>query len=302
VLSLAIAMAIFFLLWATFHELEGETSVIFAGMGSSIVLASAVFLREVILRRARQRYQRSARQLDYNLESFPRSSNSDSEIFKLSVKRNAFLVEQVKRKSNAASVLGHLPDGHWEVFELCNEYLLLNENQLHSVGVGSPRLAALRRGREIVEKLHKFHLLNWVEIETRLLTEAANKQVELSDKIELSQRAVTAINSALEFYPEDIRLRESKDVLDEFVGSIRISYWIEQAEREAFKENYQEAISLYRDALFYLARENVHNVEKSLIAERINSEIERIRNLKSDILQKVKVSRDIKKVKTNKND
>lgn len=302
VLSFAIAIAIFFLIWAILHEGREETPWIIAGVGSSIILLAAVFLREVVLRRARKRYLRAERQLDYNLDNFAHSPRVDSGVYKISLKKNSFLIEQIKRKSEAARVLGHVPDGHWDVFELCNEYLLLNESQLQSVGVGSPRLGALRRGKEIVDKLHKFHLLNWVEIETRLLTEEANKQVELSDKIELSQRAVTAIDSALEFYPEEEKLQESKLALDEFIGSVRVSYWIELAERETFKQNYRQAISLYRDALFYLARENVHHLEKKVIADRVNAEIQHIRNLEAGNLKNVENLRKMEFVKNNEDD
>lgn len=302
VLSFAVSIAMFFFIWAMLHEGGGETAFVVAGIGSSLALAGGVFLREVILRRARQRYLIFERQLDHNLDYLPKDSNQATGMHKISVKKNTFLVEQVKRKSDAARVLGHLPDGHWEVFELCNQYLSLNNNQLQNVGVGSPRLAALRRGKEIVEKLHKFHLLKWVEIETRRLTGEANKQVEFSDKIELSQRAVTAIDSALEFFPGEEKLQESKEALDEFIGSIRISYWIEQAERETFKKNYREAISLYRDALFYLARENVQHFEKEILADRINKEIETIRNLESGNSRNMKFSRDVKNLDQNEND
>jgi hypothetical protein len=98
----------------------------------------------------------------------------------------------------------------------------------------------------------------------------------------------------LEFYPEDRKLNESKDALNEFISSIKISHWIEQAERETFKENYQQAISLYRDALFYLARENVRFEEKKAIADKINDEIELIRRLENKITKKKKISRKIR--------
>ncbi len=302
VLSFAVAFAIFILIWATLHD-EGEvTPWIVAGIGSSIVLVTAVFLREVIFRSARTRYLRAERQLDYHWDSFEKGANINSDAKKISLSKNNFLIEQVRKKSEAARILEHVPDGHWEVFELCNEYLLLNAGQLQSVRIGSPRLAALRRGKEIVEKLQKFHLLNWVEIETHLLTEEANKQVELADKIELSQRAVIAIDSALEFYPDEKKLQDSKIALNEFISSIRVSYWIEQAERESFKKNYRESISLYRDALFYLARENVHHFEKTLIAERVNSEIEKIRNLMHENPHSGRFSQNIRKLVDNEND
>lgn len=302
VLSIAIAIAIFFLVWAILHEGGEETPWIVGGISASFVLGGAVFLREIVLRKARYRYMRAERQLDYNLNNIVLHSNSNHGVYKLSLKKNAELVERIKRKSDAAKVLGHLPDGHWEVFELCNEYLSINEKQLETVGVGSPRLAALRRGKEVVEAVHKFHLLSWVEIEAKLLTQEANNQVELSEKIDLSQKALTAMDSALEFYPNEEKLKASKDALNEFISSIKISHWIEQAERETFKENYRNAISLYRDALFYLARENVRFDEKKAIADKINAEIELIRRLENKISKEKEISQKFSYKENNEND
>lgn len=302
VLSIAITIAIFFLVWAILQEGGEESPWIISGIIASFVLGGAVFLREVILRKARHHYLLAERQLDYNLNNIALHSSSTQGAFKLSLKKNAELIEQIKRKSEAAKILGHLPDGHWEVFELCNEYLSLNEKQLENVGVGSPRLAALRRGKEIIETLHKFHLLNWVEIESRFLAQEANNQIDLSDKIELSQRALMAMDSALEFYPEEEKLKASKTALNEFISSIKISHWIEQAERETFKENYQQAISLYRDALFYLARENVQFEEKKLIADEINAEIELIRKLENNNSREKEISQKYKHISNNEND
>ncbi len=302
ILAIAITIAVFFLVWAILQEGGEDSPWIISGISASFVLASAVFVREIVLRKARQRYLMTEKQLDYNLNNIVLHSSVNRDIYKVSLKRNAALIEHIKRKSDAAKVLGHLPDGHWDVFELCVEYLSINKEQLETVGVGSPRLAALRRGKEIVEDLHKFHLLSWVEIESRLLTQEASNQVELSDKIELTQRALIAIDSALQFYPDEKKLSESKDALNEFIASIKISHWIEQAERETFKENYREAISHYRDALFYLARENVRYEEMKTIADKINKEIEKVRRLENKISKVKQKSQKFKYITDKEND
>lgn len=157
---------------------------------------------------------------------------------------------------------------------------------MQHVGVGSPRLAALRRGRDIAEGFRKHHLLRWVEIETKIFTERANLQPELADKINLAQTALLTIESALKFYPDEEQLIDSKSALKEFIGSVKISHRIENAEKEAFKENYRKAVGQYRDALFYLAREDVQSSEKEVIAARINAEIERIRALEKGSAKK----------------
>jgi hypothetical protein len=71
-------------------------------------------------------------------------------------------------------------------------------------------------------------------------------------------------------------LVESGEAVREFVTSIRVSHFIEQAERSAFKGNYKRAVSHYKDALFFLARENNSSNETDLLAEQINLEIQKI--------------------------
>jgi hypothetical protein len=177
--------------------------------------------------------------------------------------------------------LGKLPDGHLEVFEICEEYLSISKNELKTVGVGSPRLAALRRGREIVKELHRFHLLEWAETSARAFTHEAKSNVIINEKLEAIQKALNVIHKAMQFYPNEAHLKSSEDALNEFTTSIRVSHFIEKAERSAFKGNFAHAVSHYRDALFYLGRENVRNHQREAVAEQINSEIKKIENLKT---------------------
>ena len=97
-----------------------------------------------------------------------------------------------------------------------------------------------------------------------------------------AQRALAVLDSAIEFYPNEKLLIDSILVVKDFIVSTRVSHWIEQAERCAFKGNYKRALNHYRDALFYLARENVRDAERNLIAEKINLEIEKIRKLSNE--------------------
>ena len=279
ILTIAVAIAFFFLVWGILHEKSDDMAYVPAGIGASLVLIGAVFLREVVLRKARNRYLSAQRKLDYNLNNLafhkPPSLNPN----KLTLEKNAAIIAEIRKKSEAAQVLGKLSDGHWEVFEMCNEYLSLNESEIETVGIGSPRLAALRRGREVVGELHHFHLLTWAEIESRALTQKSKNRVTMSEKLQTAQKALTVLDSALQFYPNESKLLESEDALKIFVASIKVSHRIEQAERAAFKGNYKRAISNYRDALFFLARENVQAEEKEIIAEKINAEIAKLREI-----------------------
>ena len=281
ILAAAVSIILFFIVWGILHEGGEETPWIIAGIAAGMFLGGAVFLREVVLRKNRRKYLIAERKLDYNLRQIPARKVSNSGVTKLSLQKNAEILKEIAIKSEAAKILGKMPEGHFEVFEMCNEYLSVNRIQLKNVGVGSPRIGALRRGKEIAEKLHKYHLLTWAETESRLLTRKANNQVIYSSKIETAQNALDVIFTARQFYPENKKLIESEQALREFVFSVKISNWIEDAELAAFKEDYQRAISIYRDALFFLARENIRNEEKDLIAEKINDEILKIRKIEN---------------------
>ncbi len=279
ILAFAVAVAFFFLVWGILHAERDDMAYVPAGIGASFVLIGAVFLREVVLRKARNRYLSVERKLDYNLNNLPLHRLPNHNPNKLTLEKNAAIIAAIRKKSEAAQVLGKLSDGHWEVFEMCNEYLALNESEIETVGVGSPRLAALRRGKEIVGELHRYHLLTWAEIEARGLTTEAKNRVTMTEKLKTAQKALTVLDSALEFYPNETKLLESESALREFVASIKVSHRLEQAERAAFKGNYKRAISHYRDALFFLARENVAEEDKEIIAEKINTEISKLREI-----------------------
>jgi tetratricopeptide (TPR) repeat protein len=274
ILAAAISAAIFFLVWGILHEGE-EMPWIPAGILASVTIAAAVVLREFFLRRARNQFLRAQKRLDFNVSSAAQQKSKDSN--KLTLEKNAAILRNIERKSEAAKVLGKLPDAHWEVFEICDQYLQITERELLTVGVGSPRLPALRLGREKVQELHKFHLLTWAAVETKALMQEARIRATIAEKLETAHKALATLDSALKFYPDETELSESGLAVEEFIASIKVSHWIEQAERSAFKGNYKRAVSHYRDALFYLARENVRSEEREMIAEKINTEIEKLR-------------------------
>jgi hypothetical protein len=225
---------------------------------------------------AKYRYLLVQKKLDFTLDTAALHAKANASEKKLTLERNAQIIKQIQKKSDAAKVLMKLSDGHQEVFELCGEYLEINRRELETVGAGSPRLAGLRRGREIIRDLHKFHLMAWAEIESRQLTQEARNRATITEKTETAQKALGVIQTALQFYPEERRLVESEEAVREFVTSIRVSHFVEQAERSAFKGNYKRAINHYKDALFFLARENKPSRDTDLLAEKINLEIQKI--------------------------
>jgi hypothetical protein len=282
ILAAAVAIAFFFLVWGVLHEGEDQAPWVPAGFGASLILIGAVFLREIVLRKARNRYLLVQKRLDFTLDNATLHTKTNAAEKKLTLEKNAEIIKQIQKKSEAARVLMKLSEGHHEVFKICNEYLEINKKELVQVGAGSPRLAALRRGREIARDLHRFHLLAWAEIESRQLTQEAKNRGTITEKTETAQKALNVIQTALEYYPNDRQLVESEEAVREFVTSIRIAHYMEQAERSVFKGNYKRAVSHYKDALFFLARENRQSRETDLLAEQINSEIQKILEISTD--------------------
>jgi tetratricopeptide (TPR) repeat protein len=278
-LAVAVTGAFFFFIWAIMHEGDEENPLVAAGIGASLILGCAVLVREVFLKKTRQRYLSVERGLEHTLSQIPLPSRATTDSQKLSLEKNAEIIKEIKRKSESARSLGSLSNGHLEVIESCTDYLTIVEKQMEAVGTGSPRLAGLRRGREIVGELHHFHLLTWAELESRAWSQKARNYATISEKLNAAQEALDILSSALQFYPSEPRLIESESAIKFFIASIKVSHWIEQAERAAFKGNAKRAISLYRDALFFLAREDVLTEEREAIAEKINSEIELLRGL-----------------------
>lgn len=297
VLATAIAIAVFFIIWGILLD-DGGAPWIPAGVFASLILIGAVILREVILRKRQNQLLWAQERLDHNLRNIYHHTHNPPVENKLTLEKNAMILKQIMQKSEAANVLGKLAEAHWEVFELCDEYLQQSEKELQTVRVGSPRLPAINRGREKVQDLHRFHLLVWSATESRELIQEAKASVTISTKLEIATKALNIIESAIEFYPDEQTLTESANAVKEFIASVKISHWIEQAERAAFKGNYKRATSHYRDALFYLARENVQAAEKEMIAEKINFEIDKIKKI-SEEGNEVSDRKQVKKILDN---
>ena len=286
-LAVAVGLAFFFITWGLLQEAGEEMPWVTAGIGASIILAGAVILREIILRRARRRTLREQTRL-HELDRLHHSVRAARAVFgrgrpqKLTIEQNATILREIRQKSEAAKVLGKFSAGHREVFELCGEYSSILENELRNVNPGSPRLAALLKGRTTAGELHKFHLLKWAEIEARTLADQARTSTSVTDRIAATENALEVIESALGAYPSDARLLQSRDLLRELTVSIKVAQWVEKAERAAFKGDHARAARLYRDALFDLGRDNISTPERENAAKRISEEIEKLQSITND--------------------
>ncbi|MDQ3634653.1 MAG: hypothetical protein M3405_09120 [Acidobacteriota bacterium] len=279
-LTVAIALVLFFIVWGVLEEFGDKSPWIYAGIFSSIILLSAVIARESVFRK--QKFFSSAAvgyEDRYNKASQLHRKKRSSPGF--SLQQNASILKQIEKYSKAARINKSLPEKHLEVFNFCEEYLTTTAKELKKAEIGSTKWGAIKNGRRKVKVLHKHHLISWAAIESRRLTKAAKISGSMAGKIETGQKATLVLESALDFYPENTKLLESIEVVNDFVSSIKISHWIEQAEKAEFKGNYKRAESNYQDALFYLAREDVTGLDKQEVAEMINMKIKGLKKLKS---------------------
>lgn len=276
VLTAAAGIGVFFLAWGVMQDAGEPTPWIFAGLLSSTVPVAAVLLREVYLRGARNRFRANQRRLDRSLHGLYGYAKHRAGGDKLTIEKNALILAEIKRKSEAANVLGRFAEGHLEVVDMCTEYIAAAERELPTVGAGSPRIAALTRGKDAASEAHHFHMLKWAEIESRMLTQEANSQVKSNERLETARKALGVLDFALNYYPHETALVESRSVLSEFVASIKLSQMIERAERATLRKNSGRALRHYRDALQFLERQKTATGERSAIAEQIEAEILRI--------------------------
>lgn len=281
-LAAAVSAALFFLMWGVLNDSGEPTPWIPAGIGASALLATSVVIREVVLRRARRIEARAKHLEDARLQAASLRSmqaGPPREGAKLTIEQNTALVREIQQKSEAAKLLNRFSASHREVFEMCAEYLALNEHELKTVSANSPRLAPLLRGRSSIGEFQRFHLLRWAEIETRNLTAEAHNRAAVEGRIEAAQTALGVLQRALQFYPAEKSLVESHALITELLISIKVGEWMRRAERAAFKGDYRQAKSDYEDALFELASGPINDSVRDEAVRRIADEIDHLQSI-----------------------
>lgn len=271
-LATAAAIAVFCLVWWISHPDEEGGELILAGLCASATIGAAIIVREVILRKLSIRYQLEQERTERL------NRNAVAAKGKLSLERHAAMLQGLEKRSYETNFRSSSPETHLELFRSCNDYLARTDREIPTVAVGSPRLAAFKHGQEVVRNLHKRHLLMWASGESNILTQEAKIRVTMSEKIETAQRAMSVLESALQYYPNEAQLLDSVKAIKGFIVSVRISHLTEEAEKETFKHRYDKAIDLYQDALFYLSREqeNLDEDEKRFVEHEISSKIHRL--------------------------
>ena len=266
----ATAGALFFLLW---WMLQGEESPwIPAGLAASVVMLVAVAARAAVIRRAWTRYtlehdgferHRDRRASHSSGRSRSRSLNSDS-------------WRALQKHAAEVDAGDSLPEAHREIYQLCADYLASTDEALRIPDLSTENRLALRASQERARALQRRHLLTWARDSARSLTREAQQHLRLHEKIEIANRALECIDSALRLYPDEQELNQSAVAVREFITSSRVAHWVELAERAAFKGHHRRAIDCYRDALFYLTRDGTGHADEAT-AERIGREIELLR-------------------------
>lgn len=272
------AATLFVVLWAMLHSSGDEAPWVPAGLAASVVMLVAIAAREVVMRRAWTRYILEQDRRDLHADKSTRSHTSSSGGSKYrSADTHAAQLRSLQKHSAEADAAGEAPETHLEAYQLCTAYLTSADEALRSGSLSAESRATLRAGQERARSLQKHHLLVWARSSSRSLVHEAQRRARVSDRIETAQRALDVIETALKFYPDEVELFESEAAVRDFMASVKVAHWVELAERAAFKGYYTRAIDLYRDALFYLSRENMKEEARLETAERISREIDLLR-------------------------
>ena len=275
------AIALFFGLWWTLVSGGDEAPWIPAGLAASVVLLVALSAREVVMRRAWTRYL-----LDQGSEKSARSSGERKRPHYKSHSSSVLSAawRNVQKQSEEADA-GSNPEAHFDVFQLCQDYLAMADETLRSSTLSSEKRNSIRAGQDRTRALQKHHLITWARDSSRSLTFEAQQRARTTERIEAANRALHCLESALQFYPQETELLESSAAIREFISSVKVAHWVELAERAAFKGHYRRAIDRYKDALFYLGRGAMKEDVRAASTERIEREIEslqtRLRSQKS---------------------
>lgn len=270
-------------LWAL-QMSDDEQPYWFVAIAVGVAVAATLGVRELVARRSRARRVAAAP----IPVSVPFGSNSGAH----SLRRKSYSIERaagkLRKLQDAISELdagGMTSEAHMRAYGLCEKYLLETDEAIRAAEMSADVRVALRAGQERVRGWQKRHLLEWARLETQKLTQEALRRERFSDKIETARRSLEVIDEALRRYPNEPELLASADVVRDMVASLRVSHWVEMAERAAFRGKYARAIARYEDALFYLSRAEMTEAARNATAQRLRKEIESMSEMREQALR-----------------
>lgn len=269
------AVGLFLLLWWLLVSGGDEAPWLPAGLAASVVLLVALSAREVVMRRAWTRYL-----LEQGTHEKAKSGSSSIRTSKksFSASLHSAALRVIQKQSTAADSSNSTPETHLGVAQLCQDYLSSSEEAMRSGNLGSEKGIAIRAGQQRVRALHKHHLLTWARGHSQALAREAQHRARIFEKIETANRAIESIDTALQTYPGEFELEESKAAILEFIASVKVAHWIELAERSAFKGHYRRSIDRYRDALFYLSQDAIKDEVRVAGVQKIEQEIQKLQS------------------------
>jgi len=273
--AVVVAVGLGLILWWMLANGGDEAPWLPAGLAVSVVLLVALSAREVVMRRAWTKYLLEQGIHEKSNSRRVQPSRTSKKGFSASLHSAA--LRTIQKQSSAADAPNSSPEAHFEVAQLCHDYLASTDEAMRSGSMGSEKGIAIRAGQERVRSLHKHHLLTWSRGHSRALTRQAQQRARTFDKIETGNKALECINSTLRVYPDEPELLASRVAIDEFIASVKVAHWVELAERSAFKGHYRRAIDRYKDALFYLNQDAVKEDVRTAGSERIEREIAKLR-------------------------
>src|SRR4051794_6278646 len=104
VLAVGLSAALFFVLWGVLKDTGDETPWITAGISASLFLCGFVVFRQLMFRRSRTAFIKQQ-----PIKGVHKSLGSPK---KLTLERNAAVLNEIKKKSDAANLLNSFSAGH----------------------------------------------------------------------------------------------------------------------------------------------------------------------------------------------
>lgn len=273
VLSVSVTGIVFFILLGIWgHD---DAPLMISGIIASAMLGGAVILREVVLKERRRAVVQAQKRIDDNLTGLIKHAPKTTGSW-LTTEENKRLVNELKSKSLAAESFENLTEAHRKVFELCETYLQRNSSEINRINIASSKLQALRADRQFVEKLHKHHLLKWAVTDSASLLNKAKSVKSYARRIEYADESLNLIETALKYYPNEVKLQESSAFIQDFIKDEKVKKMIAKAEKEFLSLHHEKAAENYRKILRYLEKEEGGNAEWANLAAEIKLRLEGI--------------------------